>query len=132
MKKTIWGFTLIELMIVIIIVGILSTLALPSYHDYLKRARFLEVLTAAEPFKVSVGLALQAGYPSQELKNNNHGVPPEPTPTANLASIKVENAIITALGSELVNHATYILKPSADGSRWTISGSCLKLGLCDN
>jgi len=125
------GFSLIELMVVVAIIGILTTLALPSYQSYTRRARYTEVLTATAPFKTAVALALQRGLNPKELKNNMHGIPAEPPGTINLASLKVENGIITAMGTERVNNSTYILKPNSDGSQWTISGSCLKNDLCD-
>ena len=45
MKSKISGFTLIELMIVVIIVGILTMIALPSYQDYARKSRRADVLT---------------------------------------------------------------------------------------
>jgi prepilin-type N-terminal cleavage/methylation domain-containing protein len=125
------GFSLIELMIVVAIIGILAVIAVPSYQTYTERARFAEVISAAEIYKTAVALALQEGTPTGEITNGNAGVPLEPKPTKNLASIKVVNSVITATASELVNHATYILKPSSDGSSWAISGSCLKNRLCN-
>ena len=66
MKKVQQGFTLIELMIVIAIVGILAATALPAYNDYTKRAKMSEVLVVASKDKTSVSeYFLSAGaYPT--------------------------------------------------------------------
>ncbi|HLB41373.1 MAG TPA: prepilin-type N-terminal cleavage/methylation domain-containing protein [Gammaproteobacteria bacterium] len=124
------GFSLIELMIVVSIISILAMLAIPSYQVYIQRARFAEVITMTEVFKMAVSLALQQGIPSSELVNGKYDIPNDPKSTHNLSSIHVENGIITATGTALVNHASYILKPNSDGTIWTISGTCLKNGLC--
>lgn len=124
------GFSLLELMIVVTIIGILAAIGIPSYQTYIQRARFAEIISTAEIFKTAIALALQQGIDAADLSNGVHGIPAEPKHTRNLASLKVDKGMITASGTELVNHATYILKPGADGSTWTISGTCLKSGFC--
>lgn len=129
--KSSYGFSLIELMIVVAIIGILSVIAIPSYQNYIQRARFAEVVTATELFKTAVSIALQQGVPLNEINNNAYGIPPSPASTKNLANIKVEKGIITATGSALVTNETYILEPNEDGSHWIVKGTCLRSGLCN-
>lgn len=54
MKKVQQGFTLIELMIVVAIIGILAAVAIPAYQDYTIRAKMSEAVTAASAAKTSV------------------------------------------------------------------------------
>ena len=61
MRKVQQGFTLIELMIVVAIIGILAAIAIPAYQNYTLKARFTEVVNAAAPYKLAVDLCAQNG-----------------------------------------------------------------------
>ena len=59
MKRAQQGFTLIELMIVVAIIGILAAVALPAYQGYIKRAAYSEVIAQANPIKTAISTCLQ-------------------------------------------------------------------------
>jgi type IV pilus assembly protein PilA len=62
MKKRLQqGFTLIELMIVVAIIGVLAAVALPAYQDYTARARMAEVILAAAPCRTAISEKLATG-----------------------------------------------------------------------
>jgi len=63
------GFTLIELMIVVAIIGILAAVALPAYQDYTKRAKLAEVVLAASACRTTVSEVYQTGSLTQVAAN---------------------------------------------------------------
>jgi type IV pilus assembly protein PilA len=74
MKRVQQGFTLIELMIVVAIIGILAAVALPAYQDYTKRAKMSEVILAASACRTTVTEVYQsAGSSAQIPAANNWG-----------------------------------------------------------
>jgi type IV pilus assembly protein PilA len=67
------GFTLIELMIVVAIIGILAAVALPAYQDYTKRAKMSEVVLAASACRTSITEIYQSGNASNPPGINGWG-----------------------------------------------------------
>ncbi|WP_282177257.1 pilin [Vibrio nereis] len=67
------GFTLIELMIVVAIIGILAAFAVPAYQNYTKSTHASEMASATAAFKTAVGICLLDGQ--ADCKNTKGGVP---------------------------------------------------------
>src|SRR5882762_3732188 len=72
MKNLQKGFTLIELMIVVAIIGILAAVALPAYQDYTIRAKMSEVILVMSACRTSVTEVYQSG-PAQPIPANGWG-----------------------------------------------------------
>lgn len=70
MKRVQQGFTLIELMIVVAIIGILAAVALPAYQDYTKRAKMAEVVLAASACRTTITEVYQSSTGTLPAANN--------------------------------------------------------------
>jgi len=74
-KPLLYGFSLMELMIVLAIVGILVAIAIPSYQTYTRRAHYAEVIQAAAPYKIGVQECFQVTSNLNDCHAGENGVP---------------------------------------------------------
>ena len=139
MKSVQKGFTLIELMIVVAIIGILAAVAIPSYQDYTKKSRFAEVVKLSEALKNDVALCIaDNGNTRVGCTNGLLGVPAAMSAaTENTASLVVVDGIITGTATAKVDPAnvTSVLTPTVgaavtDPLTWANSGTCVAKGWC--
>ena len=121
MKKVQQGFTLIELMIVVAIIGILAAVALPAYQDYTVRSRVAEPITLMSAMKATVteNIANTNGISA----NNCLGVTPISTATKNTTSLTCADAtgVITVVSTAAAGGVTITNTPAftAGSINWT-------------
>ena len=137
MKNNQNGFTLIELMIVIAIVGILAAVALPAYQNYSNRAKFTEVVNSTAGVKSAVeSCALRKGGLTACGTATDNEVSLVAAGAAGgtyVASVAVAaDGDISATGSGTGIAETDILQPTLTNGQitWAASGSCGTAGLC--
>ena len=145
------GFTLIELMIVVAIIGVLAALAMPAYQNYVLRSKYAELVSVGSSYRTAVEICFHERGTYEACDANTPGIPASVT-TQYIESVLVLDGQITVTPNAvqgLLTANTLVLTPpgaavaavpagtpgtaaaaATTTTRWTFGGPCVTAGLC--
>jgi type IV pilus assembly protein PilA len=135
MKNVQQGFTLIELMIVVAIIGILAAVAIPAYQDYTIKAKVQEGVSLSNPHRTALGIACSEGELSSGMTHSELGLAAASEYEGNVVDDITAAGTSTTTGTVFIDYkpigsqitdamgVVYTGTCSPGGMTWSVAGS---------